>query len=101
MRPTETFTLRQPPHPETDAWLRDAIRRERERATSPYRDAALRAKPEATPTPAAMLRDIAADLRTRLVLGDFDECAAHVQTDMAGLPLALEKIADAIGVPVP
>lgn len=45
------------------------------------------------PTIADRLRDIAAELRTRIAEGDFDECDPSTQHDMADLPDALEQLA--------
>jgi hypothetical protein len=44
-------------------------------------------------TPADRLRQIADTLRTAVAEGDFDDCDAHVGTDMEALPDALDAIA--------
>lgn len=82
--------MTQDPHPDSAAWLRRGIARERRRIGNPYADIPIVAAPT---TPARQLLDIAEDLRTRLVMGEYDGAAPAALHDLAGLPAELERLA--------
>ncbi len=82
------------PHPDTDAWLRQ----ERQRLRPALMLHAFHPRPTRPGGGAAdRLRDIAADLETRIADGSFGLCFEHDRQDMTTLPGALRAIADEIG----